>query len=266
MISPSLKFPTARWRGEFLSSERCLPEEIPVAMTYGRESFAVMMASPCDLVDFARGFSLSEGIVSALEEISALEVIFLENGAECRMELTPARRDALAARRRRIAGPAGCGLCGMDSLAEAIKPPKRVATDLVLTPAAVMAAMARLGPLQVLNELTRGVHAAAFYTPADEALLVREDVGRHNALDKVIGAAAAAGRAGAAGVLLLTSRVSIELIQKAAVFGAGIVVAVSVPSARAVRDADQAGIALVGIARADGFEVFTHPARIAGAL
>ncbi len=252
------------WRDRFLEMDRKLPEETAVALTYDRVTFAVMMASPQDLQDFAVGFSLSEGIIQRPEDILSYELRVLPLGLECRMELRPDRREALEARRRRIAGPVGCGLCGMDSLIEAIKPPKPVHCDITVPASKIQAAIRRLPELQALNRETRAVHAAAFYTQEDDALIVREDVGRHNGLDKLIGAVKRAGRQGPEGVVLLTSRVSIELIQKTAALGAGIIVAVSVPSARAVREAEAAGMTLIAVARDDGFEIFTHPERITG--
>ena len=250
------------WRDRFLQMDRKLPEESAVALSYDRVTFAVMMASPQDLHDFAIGFSLSEGIIQSPDDILSYELAVLPLGLECRMELRPDRREALEARRRRIAGPVGCGLCGMDSLVEALRPPQRVAPTITVPAPKIAAAIRRLPELQVLNRETRAVHAAAFYTQADDALLVREDVGRHNALDKLIGAVKRAGRQGPEGVVLLTSRVSIELIQKTAALGAEIIVAVSVPSARAVREAEAAGMTLIAVARDDGFEIFTHPERI----
>jgi FdhD protein len=253
--------PLAWRRGAIIPAARALPEEVAVALTYDRVSFAVMMASPLDLEDFAIGFSLTEGIIGAVSDITALEIVVLEAGAECRMSLIPARRDALAARRRKIAGPVGCGLCGIDSLEQAVRPAPPVGSPLRLQSAAIAGGFARLARLQVLNQQTRAVHAAAFLTP-DGSLLVREDVGRHNALDKLIGAAARAGASGATGAVLLTSRVSIELIQKTAIFGAPILAAISVPTARAVREAEAANITLIAIARDDGFEIFSHPDRV----
>jgi len=251
------------WRdGARRQASRALPEEVAVALTYDRATFAVMMATPQDLEDFAVGFSHSEGIIQEPSDITALEIVELEAGIECRLSLTPARRDALAARRRRIAGPAGCGLCGMDSLAEAIRPAQPVGAGGHITAAALQDGFRRLAAAQTLNRETRAVHAAAFLS--GETLLVREDVGRHNALDKVLGAALRAGDAAANGAVLLTSRVSIELIQKTAAFGAPILAAISVPSARAVREAQEANITLIAIAREDGFEVFTHPERLSG--
>ena len=186
------------WRGRFLEMDRKLPEESAVALSYDRVTFAVMMASPQDLQDFAIGFSLSEGIIQSPDEILNYELAVLPLGLECRMELRPDRREALEARRRRIAGPVGCGLCGMDSLIEAIKPPKPVHPAITVPADKIQTAIRRLPELQVLNRETRAVHAAAFYTPEDDALIVREDVGRHNGLDKLIGAVKA-GRASGPG-------------------------------------------------------------------
>jgi FdhD protein len=238
-----------------------LPEEVAVALTYDRVSFAVMMATPTHLEDFAVGFSLSEGIVTAVSEIVDLEIVALEAGVECRMSLAPAQRAAVEARRRKIAGPVGCGLCGIDSLEQAMRPAKRVESQLRMPAEAIAEGFTRMARLQVLNQQTHAVHAAAFLTP-DGNVIVREDIGRHNALDKLIGAVAQTGANGANGAVLLTSRVSIDLIQKTAILGAPILAAISVPTARAVREAESAGLTLIAVARNDGFEIFTHQGRI----
>jgi FdhD protein len=248
-------------RGVVSAGARTLPEESAIALTYNRVSFAVMMASPVDLEDFAIGFSLSEGIIDAVADITELEIVAVEAGIECRMSLTPARRDALEKRRRKIAGPVGCGLCGIDSLEQAVRPPRPVAAGGQMAAAAIADGFTRMARAQVLNQQTRAVHAAGFLG-ADGGLTVREDVGRHNALDKLIGAVARGGGSGEGGAVLLTSRVSIELIQKTAMFGAPILAAISVPSARATREADAAGMTLIAVAREDGFEIFTHPERV----
>jgi FdhD protein len=198
-------------------------------------------------------------------EIAALEIAELPLGVECRMTLAVARREAMARRRRHLAGPMGCGLCGIDSLQEAVRAVPPMDSNLRVTAEEIAAALARLPALQLLNQQTKGIHAAALYHAPSQDMLVREDVGRHNALDKTIGAVAGNGWDPSRCVVYLTSRVSIELIQKAAIFGAPILVAVSVPSARAVRDAQDSGITLIGVAREDGFEIFSHPERIIGA-
>ncbi|MHB8287588.1 MAG: formate dehydrogenase accessory sulfurtransferase FdhD [Caulobacteraceae bacterium] len=243
---------------------RDIPEETPVALTYDASTYAVMMATPLDLQDFALGFSLTEGVIAATAEISAIEVVESDLGMEARMWLAAPRSQALASRRRHMAGPTGCGLCGIDSLGEAVRTPRRIEVQLQLSSDQVLEAIGSLYPQQHLNAVTRAVHAAGFWRPDQGLVAVREDVGRHNALDKLCGALARLDpdRAGAPGAILLTSRVSVEMVQKAAVIGAPILIAVSAPTALAVRTAEAAGITLVAIARSDGFEVFTHVDRI----
>jgi FdhD protein len=243
-------------------SARTVAEEIAVALTYDGATHAVMMASPCDLEDFALGFSLTEGIVASPAEIESIEPVPVEHGIDLRILLREDRGIALSERRRRLAGPVGCGLCGIESLAQAMRDTIPVRCDFSVTHQAIFEAISALPVAQTLNRATGAVHAAAFWAPGTD-LLLREDVGRHNALDKLAGALARATRSPAQGLLVLTSRLSIELVQKAAMIGAGILVAISAPTALAIETADAAGITLVGIARADGFEVFTHPSRIA---
>jgi len=251
-----------RHGGRAPARERVLPEETALALTYNRETHAVMMGTPADLEDFAVGFSLTERVVEHPEQIEELEIVAAEHGAELRMWLAPDRIEATQARRRRIAGPTGCGLCGIDSLREAVRPPRRVVGGAVFTPAAIAEAQRAMEDRQPLGAETRAVHAAGLWHPTRGLLHVREDVGRHNALDKLVGAAARAGDDAGGCLLLLSSRVSIEMVQKACVLGAAVLVAISAPTAHAVRLAETAGLTLVGIARADGFEVFTHPQRI----
>jgi FdhD protein len=242
--------------------ERAVPEEAAVAFTYDGGSYAVMMATPGDLDDFAVGFSLNEGIVAAADEIEGLEVVEEDIGIELRMWLAGPRAASLRDRRRHVAGPTGCGLCGIETLAEAMRACPRVTTDTSFAPALILRALATLGPAQTLHRETRAVHAAAFFEPTGALMAVREDVGRHNALDKLHGALARAGAGTQAGFVVVTSRVSVEMVQKTAVMGAPLLVAVSAPTALAIRTADAAGITLAAIARDDGFEVFTHPDRI----
>ena len=247
-----------RHGGRAPARERVLPEETALALTYNRETYAVMMGTPADLEDFAVGFSLTEGVVEHPDQIEELEIVAAEHGAELRMWLAPDRIEAAQARRRRIAGPTGCGLCGIDSLREAVRPPRRVVGGAVFTPAAISEAQRAMEEQQPLGAETRAVHAAGLWHPSRGLL----HVGRHNALDKLVGAAARAGDDASECLLLLSSRVSIEMVQKACVLGAAVLVAISAPTAHAVRLAEAAGLTLVGIARADGFEVFTHPQRI----
>lgn len=255
--------PRLRWRPGEEAEEglRLLAEETPIALVHDGSTTAVMMASPADLEDFGIGFSLSEWMVETASEIASLEVAHGDLGIEVRMWLTPERTRDLAARRRRLAGPTGCGLCGVESLEEAAKAPVRVGgDDLKVSGRDLLAAMAQMEAAQALSHATRAVHAAGLWS-RDGDLIVREDVGRHNALDKLIGAATRRGMARRE-VLLLTSRVSVEMVQKAAVLGAPVLCAVSAPTALAIRTAEAAGLTLVGVARSDGFEVFTHPHRL----
>ena len=262
--SPIVPVTCIVWRDNGASEgTRAIPEETPIALTYNRATHAGMLATPADLEDFAVGFSLSEGIIRAAADIGELEVVVIPDGVELRMTLDGERLDALTRRQRRLAGPSGCGLCGLDSLASAIRPAPPVPAGSTFSPDMVRAAMASMPVAQGLNRQTRAVHAAAFWTPSQGLVALREDVGRHNALDKLAGALARQGVAAASGLLLLSSRVSVEMVQKAATLGAPIIVAVSAPTALAVQVAEAAGITLIGIARRDGFEIFTRSHRIA---
>jgi len=255
------------WRdGSRSCSARLIPEETALALTYNGGTYAVMMGTPQNLRDFAVGFSLSEGIVQSPDDIDSLDIVELEDGIELRMWLKGSKAELVNERRRHIAGPTGCGVCGIDSIAEAVRPAAVVLEGRSFSPHEIMAAIAAIAPLQQINIETRAVHAAAFWTPARGIMCLREDVGRHNALDKLAGALAQAKVAAGEGMVLLTSRVSVEMVQKAAAMGAPLMSAVSAPTALAVRMAEASGITLVAIARADGFEVFTHPERIAAGV
>jgi FdhD protein len=242
--------------------ERIIPEETAIAFTYNGSTYAVMMATPQDLEDFALGFSLTNGIICSPKEILHLDTIEDGIGIELRMWLAAPRAMALNERRRHLAGPTGCGLCGIESLAEALRPVPMVSEDFAISSLDIGIAIDTLAPHQELNNLTRAVHAAGFWQPGAGLVALREDVGRHNALDKLSGALAKDRIAAKRGAVLLTSRVSVEMVQKAAVMGAPILVAVSAPTALAVRVAESAGITLIAIARRDGFEVFTHSHRV----
>lgn len=250
-------------RSGMLSAERTVPEEMPVALSYGGTTHAVMMATPADLEDFALGFSLTEGIVAAPDEIESLDIEQLGAGIDIQIRLKDRANRRFEARRRRLAGPVGCGLCGIESIEEAMRSVARVdAEPLTLAPAEIAEAVRQLASRQPMHAATGAVHAAGFYRPGQGIVAVREDVGRHNALDKLAGALAKAGVGGARGAVVVTSRVSVEMVQKTAAIGASAIVAVSAPTALAIRTAEGAGMMLVALARGDEFDIFSHPERL----
>lgn len=240
--------------------EVSLPCEVAIALSYNGSTQAVMMATPADLHDFAHGFSLTEGIATRAE-IESVTVQETDLGIDLQIWLTAGADVRLASRRRTMAGPVGCGLCGIDSLEQAVRTPARVPrSDLHLTPAMITQAVRDMGAHQPLHDLTRATHAAAYWVPGQGCVALREDVGRHNALDKLVGAVSAGGCP--AGAVVITSRVSIDMVQKCAALGAPVLIAVAAPTAAAVAMADLAGITLVALARGNRYEVFSHPDRI----
>lgn len=254
---------TALREGVVSSGERAVPEEVPVAFSYGGSTHAVMMASPADLVDFAVGFSLTEGIISTRAEVHSIEVVEAGQGYDVQVDLQDANADALRARRRHMAGPVGCGLCGIESIEQAV----RVVPDLSDIRNSVgghdiVAAIRALNDAQSLNRETRAVHGAGFYNVKEGLLAVREDVGRHNALDKLAGAVMNAGLATGEGIVAVTSRLSVEMVQKTAILGSPILAAISAPTALAIETAERAGITLVALVRGEDFEIFTRADRI----
>ena len=252
--------------GHVAPAARWAPDEVAVALVHDAGTTAVMMATPCDVEDLAVGFSLTEGVIQSTADIARFELVEAELGLEARMWLAGSRSSQLAARRRRIAGPTGCGLCGIDSLREATRALPPVGRGLRLTADDIQAGLTGLSHAQALGMATRAAHAAAWWSPEEGVRLVREDVGRHNALDKLAGALARADVSGSRGpgAVFLTSRVSIEMVQKAVMIGAQAIVAISAPTVLAVQVAEQAGVTLVGIARDDGFMIFSHAERLDG--
>ncbi|ODR91076.1 formate dehydrogenase accessory sulfurtransferase FdhD [Sinorhizobium alkalisoli] len=253
----------ARRAGKRVGQSRVVPEEVPVALTYGGSTHAVMMATPADLEDFAVGFSLTEGIIADPDQIEAIDVVAEEKGIDLQITLKDEVNEALRLRRRHMAGPVGCGLCGIESIEQAVRSTPDVSTSpLKLSDEDVVKAVGLLDGQQPLHNQTRAVHGAAFYVPGRGLVAVREDVGRHNALDKLTGAAARAGFRGAQGAVVVTSRVSVEMVQKTAIAGSPIIIAISAPTALAIRAAEEAGMTLVALVRGDEFEIFTHAERI----
>jgi len=254
---------TVRRNGVIHAGSRIVPEEVPVAFSYGGSTHAVMMATPADLEDFAVGFSLTEGIIASEGEIASIDVLAEGDGLDVQIMLVDDAADALRSRRRHMAGPVGCGLCGIESIEQAMRPvPDVLGTDLILSHDDVVQAIALLNGAQPLHRETRAVHGAGFYIPGQGLIAVREDVGRHNALDKLAGAVLRSGHHGSAGVIAVTSRLSVEMVQKAAILGSGVLIAISAPTALAIRTADAAGMTLVALSRGEDFEIFTHPNRV----
>lgn len=236
-------------------------EEAPVALLYNDVPFAVMMATPADLDDFARGFSLSEGLVDDLDQIRAIETVELLEGIQLRIAVAPGARAASldGKRGRLLPGRSGCGICGTRELEDSLRPPPRLQRVARFDPALLERALAQLPRHQPMNAATGAVHAA-FWIDADGRIaLSREDVGRHNALDKLIGALRKRGIAPDAGMLLLTSRASYEMVAKAAHAGIGLVAAISAPTALAIDLARSAGMCLVGFARPGSCNVYARP-------
>ena len=247
-----------RVRGEAVEARMDdIAEEVPVAFVYNDAPFAVMMATPCDLADFAQGFALSEGIVEAIDDARVESIEHLLEGVEVRVRIPPQREQALQRRRR-----SRCGVCGSELLEAALRDPAPVGPGIVVTPAALQRALRELRAAQPLGARTGATHAAGWALADGEIALVREDVGRHNALDKLIGAMHRAGLDPQAGFLVVTSRASYEVAMKAASAGIAFLAAISAPTALALALAQRTGLTLLGFARDDGYALYTHPQRL----
>ena len=251
------------WReGRAVRGTRVLAEETAVAISYNGSTHAVLMATPGDLEDLAMGFSMTEGIVDGISAIEGVEVVGFDEGFDAQVRVRDDIADRLARRRRTMAGPVGCGLCGLESLEAATRKLPPVTATRTFTTHDVARAMRSMQTHQVLNRATSAAHAAGFFLPGHDVCLVREDVGRHNALDKLIGALLRDGQDPTEGGIVVTSRVSVELVQKTAAAGTGLIAAISAPTAYAVRAGNETNVTIVAVVRDDAFEVFTHASRI----
>jgi FdhD protein len=239
-----------------------IAEEVPVALVYNQRPHVVMMATPADYEDFAVGFTLSEEIVGGAADIRDCIVMPYAQGVEIHLTIPDAAGEVLAGRSRELIGRTGCGLCGVQTVSEALRPARTVTADWTLSPDALWRAEAALSGRQTINQATGAVHAAAWATPDGELRVVREDVGRHNALDKVTGALARAGTDPAGGFVVMTSRASYELVQKVAVAGVPVLATVSRPTGLAIRLADAAGVTLIALLRGHSANVYAHPTRV----
>ncbi|MEW9899218.1 formate dehydrogenase accessory sulfurtransferase FdhD [Chitinivorax sp. PXF-14] len=255
-----------RWRGGTMTAEDDrLAEEVPVALEYNGISHAVMLATPTDLEDFAIGFSLSEGIIDSIGDIYGIEVEAADNGVTVRLDIAHAAFAGLKARRRALAGRTGCGLCGSESLDQVLRLPAPVTSTASFEPAVFDAAFAALYRRQALLRDTGATHAAAWLRADGTLAWVREDVGRHNALDKLAGTLASGNEDRQRGAVIVTSRASYEMVLKTASIGAGILAAVSAPTALAVRLADTTAVTLAGFARSGNLVIYTHAGRLQAA-
>jgi FdhD protein len=238
-----------------------LAEEVPVALVFNGLSQAVMMASPNDLDEFALGFALTEGLLNSADELYGVEIQpACGGGIEVQMDVSSRSFAALKDRRRTLAGRTGCGLCGTDSLSQVHRSLPTV-PPLTVAPAALSRAQRGLRSWQSVQQLTGASHAAGWCSLDGEVRLVREDIGRHNALDKLVGALVRTGTEAGSGFIVITSRASFEMVQKTAMAGVGLLAAVSAPTGLAVDTALGCGLALAGFVRGDDFVAYTHPER-----
>ncbi len=248
-------------RGELCENGDTVVAEVPIALVYNGVSHVVMMATPQDLEDFALGFSLSEGILERPGQLLGVDVHTHKLGLELHIEIPARAFMALKERRRNLTGRTGCGLCGAESLEQAMPASRPVTTALSLPPAAIGAALNRMQARQSLRGETGAAHGAAFCSAEGEVLFLREDVGRHNALDKVLGALQRAG-ASPQGFLLVSSRASYEMVAKAASANVPVLVAVSAATSLAIEHAQVCGLTLLGLVQGERHLVYTHPQRM----
>jgi len=254
-----------RWRdGKGQHLDDLIAEEVPIAFVYNDAPFAVMMATPADLADFATGFALSEGIVEHALDVHIERIEHLIEGIEIRLRIPQSRADMLERRRRSMSGRSGCGVCGSELLEAALRHPPPLSTDIHISIAALRRALSELRHAQTLGSLTGATHAAGWAGLDGSLQLAREDVGRHNALDKLIGAMALADIHPSQGFLVVTSRASYEMAMKAASTGIALMAAISAPTALAITLAEHSHLTLIGFAREDGHAVYTHPHRLLG--
>jgi len=252
-----------RWQGDQHSQEQdCIAEEVPVVLVYNGHSHVVMLVTPTDLEDFALGFSMTEGIIANAKEFLSAKVYHRANGIEVNIKIPEHRMQCLSDKGRNLTGRTGCGLCGASTLKQAIRQPPPVNSTIQVSAKQLTLALADLANKQNLNQLTGAIHAAAWVELERGIIDVREDVGRHNALDKLLGVLCRTGKTVNTGFIIVTSRASYEMVQKTAFLGIGLLVAISAPTGLAIRLAEQAGITLVGFARGDKHVIYTHPQRI----
>lgn len=266
-MSTSRHVPVANWRlGQSASGQPDRDDsiacEVPVALTYNRESHVVMMATPADLEEFGLGFSLTEGLIGSQEDLLAVHIIPREGGIEVAMTIAGEWFERLGKRRRNLAGRTGCGLCGAENIEQALRYPPPVNHSIEVTNSALQRAVTALNSHQPLQAVTGATHGAAWCNLEGDIVQLREDVGRHNALDKLIGGLVRAGFDPSGGFVLVSSRASYEMVYKAAAAGMELIMAVSAPTTLAVEFAQRSGVTLVGFARPGRHNIYTFKERI----
>jgi FdhD protein len=255
--------PVRRWRsGQWQDADDSVAAEVPVALSYNSIPHVVMMATPRDLEDMGVGFTISESLVADYSELRGAELDTSSGAFELRLSVVGSRLGEMLQRRRNLTGRTGCGVCGAETIEDAIRRPPPVATGGETSREQLVAALRRLRELQPLGALAGSLHAAAWVSWEGEVQLVREDVGRHNALDKLIGAKLRGGQGFADGYVMVTSRASYEMVQKAATLGIRMLVAVSAPTSLGVELALECGLTLVGFAREEQQVVYANPQRL----
>jgi FdhD protein len=237
-------------------------EEVPISLVYNGLPHVVMLATPTDLEEFAIGFSITEGIIKSPHELLSTRIYNRSNGIEVQLKIPDYRFQCVADKGRNLTGRTGCGLCGASTLRQAIRQPKPVHGNLTLSAAELHSALTDIKQHQKLNQLTGAVHAAAWAVPGQGILNIREDVGRHNALDKLIGLLLRTGKDLSTGFVIVTSRASYEMVQKTAWVGITLLAAVSAPTGLAIRLANETGLTLIGFARDDQHVIYSHPQRL----
>ncbi len=252
-----------RWQGNKQTVKQdYVAEEVPVALVYNGTPHVVMLASPTNLEDFALGFSITEGIIQHSGELLSSHIYNHANGIEIRLEISDQRHCMIAEKGRNLAGRTGCGLCGATTLQQAVRTPNPIKNVLDVPITDLLSALNKIEQQQKLNNLTGAVHAAAWVIPENGIQHVREDVGRHNALDKLIGLLLRLGKNPAMGFIVITSRASYEVVQKTACAGVNLLAAMSAPTGLAIRMAEETGLTLIGFARQNQYVVYSHPERL----
>ena len=252
-----------RWQGgQHEQLQDFIAEEVPVSLIYNGTPHVVMLASPTNLEEFALGFSITEGIIKNPKELLSARVYNRSNGIEVQIKIPEQRFQCMADKGQNLTGRTGCGLCGASTLKQAIREPSPVNGKLTLSADQLQSALTGIKQHQKLNRLTGAVHAAAWAVPGQGILDIREDVGRHNALDKLIGFLLRTDKDLSAGFVIVTSRASYEMVQKTAWVGITLLAAISAPTGLAIRLANEAGLTLIGFARDDQHVVYTHPQRL----